>query len=86
MTGRTPQVYGQMAEIRRGGSVAHPSPTRFARQVYLPHPPGLFAGSRSRPQLGVAADRHPGGPAVSVVRLQPGAAADRPAVRRIAER
>jgi hypothetical protein len=73
-----------LVALLSGETVTYPPPTRFARQVYLPQRPGLFAGIAVSPELGVAADRYPGA-AVSFARLQPGAATDRPAVRRIAE-
>ena len=38
-----------------GESPAYPAATRFARQVYLDHEPGVFADLSVDPQLGVAA-------------------------------
>jgi biotin carboxylase len=63
-----------------GEAVTHPEPTRYARQVYLPHEPGVLTDLTVDPSLGTAPawfDPH-------VVRAQVeacGAAGDPPALR-----
>jgi biotin carboxylase len=67
-----------------GESVSVPPQTRFARQVYLPQRPGVFIGVAVAPELGVAANEHPGA-AVDFTRIGRATADEPPAVRRVAE-
>jgi biotin carboxylase len=63
-----------------GERVSHPAPRRFARQAYLPHRPGTFAGLRLDRRLGLTPIWFDPGQLQAMV-VEAAAADDPPAVR-----